>query len=385
MTREQISFAAIAVIILFAIPLPSHACTFCAGSFDKRQTIRERATGATIIVHGTLADSQFTADGRGTTNLQVGRYLKSDAKWGQTATITIPQYLPVIGDTPRDYLLFAAIVEGKLDVTSGMTLPPAALEYVKRTIEQPASDSSKRLNFYFPQLDSKDATISADAFLEFAKASDQEIAKAAAGFDVAKIRNWLTDSTTPAERLGVYSVLLGLSGKHGDELVMLTILNESPRMERVSTNLGGLLAGTTLLNAKLGWEKIGDIATNSKAPFDERLAALGTVRYFQTTRPKESRQEIVSIYKTLAGQGDLADIVAENLRRWEWWESTAEVLTPFDESTHRSPIVRQALVRYALTCPNREAKDFIDRIRKSDATLVERVEEGLKRFTSPNP
>ena len=72
-----------------------------------------------------------------------------------------------------------------------------------------------------------------------------------------------------------------------------------------------------------------------------------------------------------------------HLRRWGWWDLTVEVLAPFNQPTHKAPIVRQALVRYALSCPDAAAKTFLESARKSDAKLVERVEEGLKKFASP--
>ena len=167
----------------------------------------------------------------------------------------------------------------------------------------------------------------------------------------------------------------------GDESIFHSLI-AAPRTERISTNLGGILAGLTLLDSKRGWAKIAETASNPKGPFDERLAAIGTIRFFQATRPEPSRPEIISIYRTLAGQGDLADVVAEDLRRWGWWDLTAEVLAPFEQPTHKAPIVRQALVRYALTCPDAAAKTFLDSARKSDAKLVERVEEGLKQFSA---
>lgn len=373
----------LAIAVLLAIHPTLPACTFCAGGYASRQTIRERASAATLVVHGTLADSRFTPDGRGTTDLRVTSHVKSDPKLAKPATITIPQYLPVVGDTPRDYLLFATVADGKPDMTGGLSLPASSLEYVRKSLALPANDPVASLAYYFTQLDAKDATVSADAFLEFAKASDADLAKAAKGFDAKKLKSWLVDPMTPADRLGVYAVLLGLCGNAGDLATIHALLDTTPRAERITTNLGGLLAGLTLLETNRGWAKIAEIAVNPKAPFDERLAAIGTIRFFQATRPEASRTEIISIYRTLVAQGDLADVAAEDLRRWGWWDLTAEVLAPFDQPTHKAPIVRQALVRYALTSPDAAAKTFLDSARKSDAKLVERVEEGLKQFATP--
>jgi hypothetical protein len=372
----------LAVAVLLAIHPPLAACTFCAGGYATRQTIRERATGATIVVHGTLADSRFMPDGRGSTDLRIASHLKTDSKIAKPTAITIPQYLPVVGDTPRDYLLFATVVDGKPDMTGGLSLPAASLDYVKQSLALPGNDPVARLAYYFTHLDAKEAAISADAFLEFAKASDADLARAAKGFNATKLKTWLADPSTPADRLGVYALLLGFCGNAGDKATLLTLI-AAPRTERISTNLGGILAGLTLLDAKQGWAKIAEIACHPKAPFDERLAAIGTIRFFQATRPEASRPEIISIYRSLAGQGDLADVAAEDLRRWGWWDLTAEVLAPFEQPTHKAPIVRQALVRYALTCPDEAAKTFLDAARKSDAKTVERVEEGLKQFATP--
>jgi hypothetical protein len=197
------------------------------------------------------------------------------------------------------------------------------------------------------------------------------------------VKRWLADPKTPAERLGVYAVLLGLCGRPGDETILSSMLSGTPRPERATQNLGGLLAGVTLLNEKDGWARTTALATDPQSPFDERLAAIGTARFFQSSRPEASRPFVLAAYKTLLGQGDLADVAAEDLRRWGWWDLTADVLAPFDRPTHKAPIVRQAIVRYALTCSDDAAKAFLITVRKSDAKLVEKVEDGLKRFANP--
>jgi hypothetical protein len=80
----------------------------------------------------------------------------------------------------------------------------------------------------------------------------------------------------------------------------------------------------------------------------------------------------------LVGQGDMADIAVEDLRRWEMWSLCVEVLGQFPKQTHAAPIVRRAIVRYALSCPKPEAKSFIAELRKTDADIVGDVEESLR-------
>jgi hypothetical protein len=70
----------------------------------------------------------------------------------------------------------------------------------------------------------------------------------------------------------------------------------------------------------------------------------------------------------------------EDLRRWGYWDLSAAVFAQFGKPTHAAPIVRRCIVRYALTCPNDDAKRFVAAVRKDDAKLVESVEEALKPF-----
>ena len=78
--------------------------------------------------------------------------------------------------------------------------------------------------------------------------------------------------------------------------------------------------------------------------------------------------------------GDLADQAVEDLRRWGYWDLTGTVLAQFGKESHAAPIVRRAIVRYALTCPADDARRFVAAVRQSDPRLVGDVEEMLRRF-----
>jgi hypothetical protein len=369
----------LALGFVLAVAVTVRPCTFCAGSFANRQTLRERAATSAVVVHGTLTASRVGPDGlRGETDFAAMAHLKADAKLGTPTALTIPQYLPLVGDTPREYLVFGTVVDGKLDITGGLTWPTAAAAYAKDVLALPG-DSPTRLAFFFRHLDSAEAVVAADAFLEFAKASDAEIAAAAKSFDAAKVRRWLADPTTPRERIGVYALLLGLTGGRDDADRFATMLDATD--ERTTSNLGGLVAGLTLLDADRGWNRIAAIAADGKQPYDRRLAMLNAMRYFAASRPKESKAPLLAIAARLIPDADVADAIVEDLRQWQWWDHTDAVLAAFDRPTHRAPIVRQAIVRYAMQCPDDRAKSFVAKIRLAEPKLVERVEEGLKRLT----
>jgi hypothetical protein len=80
----------------------------------------------------------------------------------------------------------------------------------------------------------------------------------------------------------------------------------------------------------------------------------------------------------LVPQGDLADLAIEDLRQWKEWGLTADVLAQFGKKSHAAPMVRRAIVRYGLTCPRADARQFIEWLRRTDPSLVQDVEESLQ-------
>jgi hypothetical protein len=367
--------------LLLCADRPAAACTFCGGGPASRQTLREHFRQAKYVAHGKLKNPKFDPNGGGgTTEFHVEKVLKADPAIGNRAVLILPKYLPVIGDTPPDYLIFCAVVDGKPDPVHGIPVAAGVVDYLLGATKQDKQDVAKRLGYFFARLDAADTAIAADAFVEFAKASDAELVKARAVLDPAKLRKLLAARDTPSERIGVFALMLGLCGTKTDAELFAKLLDAQPPPERVRENLGGFLAALTLLNADAGWAHTQAILTDPKRPFDQRLAAVGTVRFFQTTRPADAKPWVLKCYRGLLAHGDLADVAMDDLRRWGWWDLTAEVLKQFNQPTHAAPVVRRGIVRYALCCPRAEAKRFLADVRASDPKLVARVEETLNLY-----
>lgn len=373
------------VALLLAVP-PAPACTFCGGSLRSKQTLRMHFAQAKAVLHGQLKNPKFdpTTDA-GTTELHVTTVLKDDPARKGRAVLVIPRYLPVVGNTPPDYLMFCGVADGKLDPSYGLAAPPALVDYLKAAAALDDSDPAKKLGFFFQHLDAADPAIAADAFSEFARASDAEILKAAGQLDAAKVRKLIADPDTPADRLGVFAFLLGVCGKPADAEFLASLVKQTPLPERTSAAFGGLLAGYVLLAPKDGWAFTAAVLADEKRGYAERLSAIGTVRFFQATRAAECKAEVLKCCAALLPHGDLADQAIEDLRRWGYWDLTPDVLSQFGKPTHNAPIVRRSIVRYALTCPGDEAKKFVAAVRRSDPKLVRDVEEMLSRFAPVNP
>ncbi|MFM8272525.1 MAG: hypothetical protein ACKODX_09355 [Gemmata sp.] len=370
--------AALAALALLAPP--ARACTFCGDNVRARLTLRMQYAQAKAVLHGKLANPRIDPKtDEGFTDLHVGAALKDDPARGDRTVLVIRAYLPVIGDTPPEYLAFCGANDGKLTYTAGVPATAAVVEYLKGAAKLP-DDSQARLAYYFSHLASKDAVVAADAFVEFARAGDADIAKAAAHFAPATLRRLIADEGTPAERLGVFAYLLGVSGGATDAAFLAQLLTRSPLGERAKDSYGGLLAGYVLLDAKSGWALAAAVLADTRQTYAVRFSTLMTVRFFQATRGDACKPEVLKCCAALLPDGDFADQAVEDLRRWAYWDLSAEVFAQFEKPTHAAPVVRRGIVRYALSCPNEDAKRFAAAVRRADPKLVAAVEEALKQF-----
>ncbi len=378
----MLRFAAVVAVLVLSVP-PAPACTFCGDNVRTRPTMRMQYAQAKAVLHGQLKNPRFDPKtDEGFTDLSIGGTLKDDPARGNQNVLVIRAYLPVIGDTPPDYIAFCSVADGKLSYTSGVPATAAVVEYLKGAAKLADNDPTVRLAYFFKHLGSANAVVAADAFVEFARASDADIAKAAKQFDPGALQKLIADESTPSERLGVFAYLLGVSGGATDATFLEKLLKQSPLSERVRDSFGGLLAGYVLLDSKNGWALSVTILVDTQQPYSVRLSSLNTVRFLQATRGADCKAEVLKCCAALLPDGDFADQAVEDLRRWGWWNLSADVFAQFAKPTHAAPIVRRGIVRYALSCPNDDAKKFVAAVRQSDPKLVASVEEMLKLFDS---
>lgn len=369
--------AALCLLLTVAVAPRASACTFCPGDVRARPTLGMQFAAAHTVVVGTLKSPRVDPKtDEGFTDLHVGAALKGDAP----KALTLRAYLPVVGETPAEYVAFCTSANGKLDATFGTSATPALVEYLRGSAKLSATDRTARLAYFFKHLASADTTVAADAFVEFARASDADIAAAAKHFDPAALRKLLADDKTPGERVGVFAYLLGVSGGADDAQFLARLLAQDPLPERVRESFGGLLAGYVLLAPADGWALAARVLGNDKQPFAVLLGTLQTVRFFQATQRDKCKPQVLKCCAALLPNGDLADQAIEDLRRWGYWDLSADVFALFGKPSHSAPIVRRCVVRYALTCPTAEAKAFAARAREADPKLVATVEEQLKQF-----
>jgi hypothetical protein len=361
----------------------TQACSLCQpGGAMSSPTFREDAglRSARVILHGTISNPRLIGDGiRGQTDFTIKTVLRSAPAIRGKEKIVLDRYLPVNkGEVPH-FLLFCDIDGGKIDPYRGVRIKgESTVAYVQKalTLGGKPTDAVTNLAFFFRYLDDTDPEVARDAFVEFARASDVDIARAAPRLDAEKLRAWIKEKNTPAARIGVYALLLGGHGKAGDADFLRGLLDS--KEQRYQDAFDGLLAGYIHIRPKEGWALTHEILADGRKPLAIRLAVLRTLRFYHGAQPKEAAPQILKAMKTLLVEGELADLAVEDMRRWQLWELTADVLKLYGQKGFDAPLMKRAILRYALCCKQPEAASFLKTRRAAESELVQEVEESLK-------
>ena len=379
MSRRTVK-ALSAVALLLAAALSARACSLCNGNLRQAPTFRQEAASANarLVLVGTIKNPRLNGDGsgKGTSELHLDAVLRTDPILKDRKMVLLPRYLPVSDPrNPPRFLVFCDVFRGELDIFRGVPLKTAdAAAYVKEAIKQPAGNN---LAFFFNYLEHPDPEVARDAFLEFAKATDQDIGQAARKFAPDKLRRWLKSPDTPPERLSVYALMLGACGGAEDATLLGSLLTKTD--ERVVNAYDGILGGYIHLRPREGWEVALATLRDGRKPLPVRLAVARTLRFYHGWQPKESLANVLKGLESMIVQGELADVAVEDLRRFQLWDFTREVLGLYGKPGYNAPLMQRAIVRYALSAKaDATTRAFLAERRRAEPDLVKEVEEQLE-------
>jgi hypothetical protein len=377
--RRTLALLFAAVVGVYLAP-PALACPFCG---MQGQTLVGDVNQASMVLYGSFTNGQPGVDGQGSSDLKIDAVIKKHEILGDQKVLTLPRYVPN-SDAKTKYLVFCDVFKGKIDPYHGVPVQADGdmVKYLQGALEVKDKDIGKRLRFYFDYLDNKEIEIANDAYKEFGNADYKDYRDMAKSLPADKIAKWLEDPNTPAFRYGLYASMLGHCGSAKHAALLHKMLDDPQK--RVSTGVDGVLAGYTMLDAKEGWNYIRGLLKDSSKEFMLRYAALRAVRFFWDSRPDVvDKKDLVKGVRELLAQSDIADLAIEDLRKWGRWETCDEVLELQSKKSHDIPIIRRAILRYALSCPETKAAAFVQECRKRDPEMVKDTEELLKLETTP--
>lgn len=379
MARIGFTFGALGLLSLVSAPIS--ACSLC-GSAARRIAFSQEWDRSQVVVVGRAVASRLTVNpgalpGSGSTDFEIETVLKSHPFLGKKREVTLNCYIPVLDPkAPAVFLAFFDVSQEKLDFQAARQVRSKAIVAYLDGAQALRGKSRVDLLLYYSRfLDHEDEQVAEDAFLEFARSTDQEVGAVTKRLTPERFRTLLKNPKLDAERISLFAFLLGSCGGAADAEFLKGMLDQ-PGAE-ASRALDGILAGYTVLRPRDGWEQAVRILSDAKKPFHHRHAVVRMIRFYHGWKPVEFREEIVQCYRVVIRDGELADFAIEDLREWKSWDLTGAVLTQFSKSSHQAPILRRAIVRYALVCPLPEARKFVETVRGQDRELVRELEEDL--------
>lgn len=392
------------ILATLTLPVVLFACPFCS---QQGQTFAGELASADMIVVATVVKAErdekdFT---KSRTELKVDKTIKSHPAFEKDATLVVPRFIPVEkAKAPPQLLLFCYVSTDSTDaavaavaatwavipryrnatldayrgdeIKAGSKLP----DYLEQARKLQSADPQKRLAFYFQHLEDNDLFISSDAYMEFGNAEYKDVREVAKTLPPDTLVKWLKDPNTAPSRYGLYGMLLGHCGKVEHAATLRKLIADPDNA--FSLGLDGMLAGYVLLDPKGGWELLAGIAGDRKKEFTTRYAALRTVRFFHDHRPDAvPADRLLAGMKTLCEQDDIADIAIEDLRKWNKWDQTEFVLGLAGRETHSDPLVKRAILRFALHAGktgNTAAGEYVESVRKLKPQMVKDAEDLLE-------
>ncbi len=370
--------------------LPASACPFCTMSGE---TLLSLADQASLVVFGNLKSAKNANDpndpAAGSSVLEIETVVKPHANF-KGNKLEINRYFEQGMEGKYKFLVFCDLYKGKIDPFRGMAVKADSdiARYIKGALAIQKEPIGKRLRFFFDYLDNPDQEVSIDAYKEFGNTDYKDVKSMAGDLPAEKLAGWIRSDDTPAFRLGLYSMLLGHCGKSNPEpyaQLLLSLLDDPKK--RVLSGVDGILTGYVLLKPKEGWQHVVDLVKDPSRPFATRYAGLRAARFFWDYRTDViPRAKIIDAVTLLLSQSDIADLAVEDLRKWEAWGEADKVLSLPKSEAFNLPIVRRAVIRYALAAQDKvpAAKAFVAAERKRDAALVADAEE-LLRLEQPTP
>ncbi len=157
--------------------------------------------------------------------------------------------------------------------------------------------------------------------LEFAKATDQDIAQVARKLDAEKLRGWLKDKRTPSERLSVYALLLGACGNDADARFLQSLLDDASERtaQRLRWHSRRLHPPAAARGLGLGLALLRDSRSRCRSVWPWRAPSASSTAAQDEGKP----ENVLKCLDAMISQGELADIAIEDMRRWDIRSRTA--------------------------------------------------------------
>lgn len=268
--------------------------------------------------------------------------------------------------------LLAAIDPLNLTWNDPILMSERGKEYVREVWKLP-TDADKRLSFFLSKLEDSDPVIASDAYDEFARAPYADVLAISDQYDRGQLLKWIQNEEIPMVRKRLYFMLLGICGTEEEVPALKEMILAA--MEEKRIGLDSILACYLSLAGPDGLELIdNEMLKNKDAGYSQTYAAIMALRFHGTDGDAIERSRIVESMRLLLDRPGLADLVIPDLARWEDWDSAARLMKLFRDATPEDRFVRVPIVIYMRLCPNPEAKEYLEEIKRIDPKAIEKAD-----------
>jgi hypothetical protein len=288
---------------------------------------------------------------------------------------------------PGDLFVLLGTRGNTIEWSSPLEVTETGFNYMKQAPTR-ETNPTERLKYFLKFLEYPDPLISNDAYSEFANAPYKDIVPLKDVMPREKIRKWLTDKNTPATRLGLYGLMIGLCGNADDAELMKQKIMEPTQDFRLG--IDGIMAGYLLLTGEKGLDELDrSKLRNTEVPFSETYAAMQALRFLWTYAPERvEKDRLRKSMRELLVRPELTDLVIIDLTRWEDWSIADRLMEMYDAEQFNVPSIKRAIVRYYLVAERakadseaaqlpeyaRKAKQYLAQLREEDPKTVQAAE-----------
>ena len=276
---------------------------------------------------------------------------------------------------PRTLIIIGDHKQGRWHWHQGIDSTAETVRCFKGLARLDLKDNQKVLRHSFDFLYSANSTVASAALAEWTKSAPADVTRVAKQLPAAKVRALVQDEKAEKSIRSFAAFLLGHCGEEKDVSLIRRLLE----MEETSSRPEAVLKAYVLLRPKEGWAYLGALIKHPERPFIVRYDCLRTARYFHSDHPNLiAKKDIERLFADTLKQEDIADFLIEDFRRWRCWDYTDRVLALFTSKTHEAPVIKRAILRYALCCPDPACDSFVTGQRRRDREWVADTEELLK-------
>lgn len=245
------------------------------------------------------------------------------------------------------------------------------------SLRQPASE---RLRYFARYLEHPEALIAADALMEFAHASYDDVASMSDALPMEALRRWIVDEGVAGERKGFYGLALGLAPAADDQRInrrLLWELIERPA-DDFRAGFDGILGGYLVLAGESGLDAIEErfLADRQSADGDVRHV-MSALRFYYEFGDEIAAERLQSALRRLLERPEFTAAAVTDLARWQDWSLIDRMPALFERDDAFQSATRRAAVGYLLACPQAAASDVLNNLRAAHPREVATVEQRL--------